>query len=238
MTLDEASAGVRLRLIKVVDRRLADSLQRMGLSQGSTLVKVEKDEILRQSVRVRGSQGDVVLGGGMSAKIMVQRADGTKASVAQLESNDEGRIVALTGGPGLRDTVETLGLVIGDSIRLLRKLPPMEYLIAVDRKTHASIQEGVAAKIWGVMHGQTLQFTSAKVGEEFKVSKTLGGARVKEYLSSFGVSPGVTLVLEGIEQGKTVSYGPKKHLAIDTLEGLRVYFGSMEASLIFVDIVQ
>lgn len=180
----------------------------------------------------------MVLGGGMSAKIMVQKADGTKASVAQLERNDEGQIVALTGGPGLRDTLETLGLKIGDPVKLLRKLPPMIYLLVVDRKARVRIQEGVAAKIWGVMDGLTLQFTSARVDKEFKVLKMLGGSRVKKYLSSMGIDPGVTLILQGIEQGKRISYGPKKHCAIDTQEGLRVYFGSTEASLILVDTVE
>ncbi len=241
ITLEEAPAGALLRLVKVIDRKLADSLLRMGLWQGSTLVKVDTEEIVRESVRVKGAggtKGGVVLGGGMSAKIMVQKADGTKASVAQLERNDEGQIVALTGGPGLRDTLETLGLKIGDPVKLLRKLPPMIYLLVVDRKARVRIQEGVAAKIWGVMDGLTLQFTSARVDKEFKVLKMLGGSRVKKYLSSMGIDPGVTLILQGIEQGKRISYGPKKHCAIDTQEGLRVYFGSTEASLILVDTVE
>ncbi len=238
ITLEEAPGDALLRLVKVIDRKLADSMLRMGLSQGSTLVKVDKEEIVRQSVRVKGTKGGVVLGGGMSAKIMVQKADGTKAPVAQLERDDEGEIVALSGGPGLHDTLQTLGLKIGDRVRLLRKLPPMIYLLVVDRKARVRIQEGVAAKIWGVMDARTLQFTSARVDKEFKVLKTLGGTRVKGYLSILGIDPGVTLVLQGIEQGKRVSYGPKKHLAIDTQEGLRIYFGSKEASLILVDPVE
>jgi len=78
-----------------------------GVNDAAALITADVG-ISMPLVRVRGSQGDVVLGGGMSATIMVQRADGTKASVAQLEPNDEGQIVALTGGPGLRDTVDTL----------------------------------------------------------------------------------------------------------------------------------
>ena len=96
----------------------------------------------------------------MSAKIIVARADGSKTPLYEMNSKEEGKIEALSGGPKLHETLETLGLKIGDRIKFLRKLPPMEYVAVLDKKRHLHLQEGIASKIWGVSENQEIQFTS------------------------------------------------------------------------------
>ena len=237
-TLEEAHQGHVLRLVRVEDQKLAESLKRIGLAPGSTFVKFPKEEIVRRSVRVRGPERDAVLGGGMCAKIIVQKADGGKMPLSQMNRNEEGAIEALGGGAGLIDTLETLGFRVGERIQLLRKLPPMEYVAGMDRKKHVHLQEGIASKIWGVMEGRECQFTSAKVRKEFRVKKLLGGARARKYLTGLGVKPGTTLALVGIEQGKPIAYGPGDHLAIETMDGLRIHFGPVEAHAIQVEAIK
>jgi Fe2+ transport system protein FeoA len=237
ITVEEAHAGDILRLVRIMDSKLEKGLNRIGLSPGSTFVKFPKQEMERQSVRVRGEKTNVVLGGGMSAKIIVTRADGSKTPLSEMNSKEEGKIEALSGGPRLHETLETLGLKIGDRIKFLRKLPPMEYVAVLDKKTHIHLQEGIASKIWGVTENREIQFTSARVWKEFKVSKLLGGTRAQRYLTSLGIKPGTSLILTGIEEGKRIGYGPKGHLAIETKDGLHIYLGPVEAASIYVDVV-
>ncbi len=238
LTLEDAHPGDVLRLARVEDNKLAESLKRIGLIPGSTFIKFPKEEIVRQSVRVRGPERDAVLGGGMCTKIIVGKADGGRTSLSRMNRNEEGTIEALNGGPGLINTLETLGFGVGGRIKLLRKLPPMEYVAGMDRKKHVHLQEGIASKIWGVMEGAECQFTSAKVRKEFKVSKLLGGARARKYLTGLGITPGTVLALVGIEQGKRIAYGPGNHLAIETMDGLRIHFGPDEAHVIQVEAIK
>ena len=235
--LEEAHVGHVLRLVGIEDKVLEDNLNRIGLKPGSKFVKFPKEEIERRSVRVRGPAGNAVFGGGMSAKIIVRRADGSKTSLAQMNLNESGTIDSLAGGPGLRSTLETLEFAVGDEIRLTRKLPPMEYVAVVDKKKHIHLLEGIASKIWGVTEGGNKQFTSAKVLKEFKVTKLLGGHRAQGYLTNLDIKPGTLLFLIGIEQGKQISYGPGDHLAIETLDGLRIFLGPDEAGAMIVEAV-
>ncbi len=237
ITLEEARSGDILRLVRISDSKLEENLNRIGLSPGSTFVKFSKEEIGHQSVRVRGEKTNVVLGGGMSAKIIVTMADGSKTPLSEMNPKDEGKIEALSGGPKLHETLETLGLKIGNRIKFLRKLPPMEYVAVIDKKRHLHLQEGIASKIWGVTENQEIQFTSARVWKEFKVSKLLGGFRAQRYLASLGIKQGTSLILIGIEEGKRIGYGPKGHLAIETKDGLHIYLGPVEADSIYVDVV-
>ena len=235
--LEEANAGDVLRIVDIEDKALEDNLGRIGLKPGSKFVKFPKEEVERRSVRVHGPTGDAVFGGGMSAKIVVRRSDGSKTSLAQMNLNESGTIDSLAGGPGLLNTLDTLGFAVGDEIRLTRKLPPMEYVALVDKKKHVHLLEGIASKIWGVTEGRNKQFTSAKVLKEFKVTKLLGGHRAQGYLAGLDIKPGTLLFLVGIEQGKQISYGPGDHLAIETLDGLRIFLGPDEAGAMIVEAV-
>jgi Fe2+ transport system protein FeoA len=237
LNLDQAHAGDVLRLVRVDNHELENDLARIGLEPGSKFVKFPKEEIARQTVRVHGPKGNVVLGGGMSAKIVVRRVDGSKTPLARMNSKENGKIDGLTGGPGLRDTLKTLGLSIGDDIQFMRRLPPMEYIAVVDKKKHVHLQEGIASKIWGVMEEQEMQFTSARTWKDFSVTKLLGGARAQGYLSNLNIAPGTVLILVGIEQGKRIAFGPQDHLAIETMDGLRIHLGPNEARTIYVEAV-
>lgn len=236
VNLEEADAGDVLRLVRIGNSHLAHDLSRIGLEPGSKLVKFPKEEIERRSVRVACPDGNHrILGGGMSAKVVIERSDGSKTPLSQMEPREQGKIDALTGGPVLRNTLKTLGFSIGDTIRLIRLLPPMEYIAVVDKQKHVHLQEGIASKIWGVSEGAEKQFTSAGKWKEFSVMKLLGGARAKGYLENLHISPGTSLVLIDIEPGKRIAYGPQDHLAIETMDGLRIHLGPNEAKTIYVE---
>ncbi|QCQ22599.1 FeoA family protein [Desulfoglaeba alkanexedens] len=236
VNLEEADPGNVLRVVRVESSHLAHDLYRIGLEPGSKLIKFPKDEIKRRSVRVACPDGNHrVLGGGMSAKIVVERPDGSKTPLSQMKPKEQGKIIALTGGPGFRDTLKTLGFSIGDTIRLMRLLPPMEYIAVVDKHKHVHLQEGIASKIWGVSEGAERQFTSAGKRKDFEVTKLLGGARARGYLENLHIGPGTNLVLIDIEPSKPIAFGPQDHLAIETMDGLRIHLGPNEARAVFVE---
>jgi Fe2+ transport system protein FeoA len=236
VNLEEADAGDVLRLVRVGNSHLAHDLGRIGLEPGNKLVKFPKEEMKRRSVRVASPDGNHrILGGGMSAKVIVERPDDSRTPLSQMKPKDQGVIAALTGGPGLRDTLKTLGFAIGDTIRLIRLLPPMEYIAVVDKQKHVHLQEGIASKIWGVSEGAEKQFTSAGKWKDFTVVKLLGGARAMGYLENLHIIPGINLVLIDIEPGKPISFGPQNHLAIETMDGLRIHLGPNEARAVYVE---
>ncbi len=235
LNLEEAHEGDVLRLVTIDSKDLADDLGRVGLEPGSKLVKFPKEDVDRRSVRVKGPRGNRILGGGMSAKILVKTPDGSKKPLSQMTPKEEGRIDALTGGPGLLETVKTLGFSVGDDIVLMRLLPPMEYIAVVDKQKHVHLQEGIASKIWGVSEGTEKQFTSAGKWKDFSVKKVLGGVRARGYLENLHITPGTTLVLTGIEPGKHLAFGPRDHLAIESMDGLRIHLGLNEARTVYVE---
>ena len=235
LTLEEAPEGDVLRLVRIDAKELAENLQRIGLEPGTRLLRLPKEECSCRSVRVQGPEGNRILGGGMSAKIIVKRPDGSKTPLSLMKPKEKGQIDALTGGPGLRDTAKTLGFSEGTGIVFVRLLPPMEYITVVDKRKYLHLQEGIASKIWGISEGTEKQFTSSGNWKDFTVTKLLGGARAKGYLKNLNIAPDKTLLLVGIEPGKHVSFGPRNHLAIETMEGLRIYLGRNESKAIFVE---
>ena len=235
LNLEEAPTGDVLRLVSVQDAELKKDLTRIGLERGAKFIKFPKEEIARQSVRVHGSKGNVILGGGMSAKVIVCREDGTKTPLSRMKPKERGKIDGFTGGPGLRETLKTLGFTVGEDILFMRLLPPMEYVAVVDREKHVHLQEGIASKIWGVSEGREKQFTSAGKLKDFSVTQLLGGARARGYLQNLDISPGTNLILISIETGKPIAFGPRDHLAIETMDGLRIHLGPNEAKAIYVE---
>lgn len=234
MSLTEAPLDKTLILAKVADPALALRLKRMGLFEGSEIVRLDK-EVLVQPVRVRGPGGEeAVLCGGMAMKIVVHLEDGRKLPLAEMERGESGHIEGLTGGPGLAGALEVLGLKIDDRIDCIRKLPPMEYIAHIEGSRRVRLTEGMAARIWGRMGDRLLQFASARVGEPFRVRDILGGNRATAMLCSRGIEAGKTLILEGVAQAQSLKDGFRNPVVISSREGLRLFLETKDATRIMV----
>jgi Fe2+ transport system protein FeoA len=231
--LVNAPPGKPLELIKVLDPDLVLRLKRMGLFEGSELMRLEQD-VLVQPVRVSGPKRDVVLGGGMAMKIVMHMGDGRKLPLSEMGIGETGHIEGITGGPDLAGTLETLELKTNDPIRFLRKLPPMEYTAIIRSGVRVRITEGTAAKIWGCMQNRLLQFVSAKTGENFRVEKILGGANARQLLKAKGIEPGINLVLESVAQAQTVFPEVRNPVVVTSREGLRLFLKPADARKIMV----
>ncbi len=233
LALTDAPLGTPLTVARFSAPDLARRLGRMGLFEGSELVRLEQEVTLR-SVRVRGGAGEVILGGGMALKMVVHLNDGRKLPLSEMQPGESGHLEGLTGGQGLSNTLSVLGLKIDDPVVLVRNLPPMDYQVLTETGARTRLPEGMAAKIWGQMEGRSLQFASARAGAEFITEKILGGYQAREMLREQGIEPGKRLTLEGVAPAQSLRLAARNPVAISTRQGLRLFLEPRDASQIFV----
>ncbi|QTA86990.1 ferrous iron transport protein A [Desulfonema magnum] len=232
-SLIDAPLGRTLILVKVEDLSMEMRLRRMGLFEGSSLTRLD-EEVLIQPVRVRGPGGEFILGGGMASRIVAHLDDGRKLPLVELKPGESGHIEGVTCGGSLEKTLKTLGVRENDEITFVRKIPPMEYITLVEEEKRIRLNEGMAAKIWGRMGEKYLQFASAGVKEKFEVTDILGGQRIKKSLTLQGITPGKTLMLEGVEQAKSLFMTRQNPLIISSSDGLRLFLQEQEGRKVFV----
>jgi Fe2+ transport system protein FeoA len=234
MLLVDAPFDAPLLIHEVTDPGLALRLSRMGLFEGSEILRLDR-EVLVQSVRVRGEKKDAVLGGGTAMKTVVHLdKDNRRLPLADMQPGDTGHVEGFTGGKGLTDALDFLGIHADGPIRFIRKLPPMEYIAVVEGAGRERLTEGMAAKIWGRMGEQELQFVSARVGAQFTVDRILGGGKARAMFQNRGISPGKHLVLEGVAQAQSLRLATANPVVISSREGLRLFLSSEDATRISV----
>lgn len=211
-----------LVLVSSTDPELSQRLNRMGIFIGTKLVRLQ-EEVSVQSIRLAGPYGEVVLAGGMAMKTIVHTQDGRKLPLSELHPGEQGHIEGLTGGTALAHALEVLGLISDAPVRVLRKLPPMEYITLLHTGGRIRLPEGMAAKIWGEMQGRHTQFVSARVGVPFHVKEILGGQRAIEMLRRRGVELGRSLRLEGVTNVQSLHMAVQTPIVISSADGLRLY---------------
>ena len=231
--LTKAPAGRPLIIEKMVDPELAARLRRMGLFEGSEIVRLDRD-ILVRPVKVKGPRGEAVLGGGMAMKAVVHLDDGRKLPLIEMRPGEKGHIEGLTGGPELEETLKKLGLSTDEPITFIRILPPMEYTVVIVDGGRVRLTEGMAAKIWGQLQGRPLQLVSARVGVEFHVLDVLGGTKAKQALQARGLEPGKTLILESVGQAQSLHTDVRNPVVVSSREGLRLFLTPKDGNNILV----
>lgn len=234
-SLYNAPINTPLVLLQVENLFLSKSLQRLGLFEGSRLMRRD-EEITFHPLRIRGPKGDVVVPAGMAGKVVVHLDSGERFPMVEMEPDTHGHIEAMTCGMGAVKGLAKLGLKEGSEVTCIRKLPHMDYLTVIDRKERTRLSEGEAAKIWGRSNGDKMQFFFSRQGRPFVVEEILGGPKSTEYIHTHGVAPGKTLILESIEHARELHW-PKSGAAeiiISTSAGLRLYLKKSEAKQIVV----
>ncbi|MGE4504875.1 MAG: ferrous iron transport protein A [Desulfovibrionaceae bacterium] len=232
MNLSEAPTGVPLVLTRITDPLLAERLGRMGLFPGA---KVERwdAEVALHTARIRGPRGELVLGGGMGGKMVVHLDDGRMLPLSELAPGERGHLEGITGGEGLAETLRALGLQNDDAVELVRKLPPMEYVTALEGR-RVRLAEGLAAKLLGSMGSVRCQFANASAGAPFVVERMLGGERARRALGALGVAEGSTLVLVAVEPASSHGLPGGDRVVLHSGEGLRLYLRLDQAKQVIV----
>jgi Fe2+ transport system protein FeoA len=232
--LIEAAFGMPLVIKKMANPELAMRLRRMGLFEGSEIVRLDQ-EVLVRPVRVRGPRGEAVLGGGMVMKIVVHLDDGRKLPLSEMKPGDGGHIEGLTGGKQLEAALERLGLKAHDRVAYVRQLPPMEYVTLAASGRRVRLTEGMAAKIWGQMQNRSLQFVSARAGVPFRVDQILGGTHSRLMLLARGIKPGDVITLEAVAEAQGLPATVRSPIIVFSREGLRLYLEETEGKMILVN---
>ncbi|PIE74567.1 MAG: hypothetical protein CSA18_04260 [Deltaproteobacteria bacterium] len=238
-SLDNAKCNKKLEILEIKNSGLVSKFHHLGLYEKDIIIRLDED-ILISPLRIKGPGGMMVLGGGMSAKIVAHLDDGRKIPVTEMSNGESGHIEGIVGGTGLARTMDILGLKNDDRITLVRKLPPMEYSIIVDSMKRVKISESIAAKIWGYTDGQSapLQFSSSGKGKKFLVDKILGGKRSAETVFMHGgIKPGSSIVLEGVKPIDTFAMSASKNknlVIISKADGLRLIMDKRACSSIIV----
>ncbi len=235
-SLVDAPVNTDLTLLEVTNPSLERWLQRMGLFVGARVTRLGEDFNFHP-VRVSGSRGDVIVPAGLAMKIYVHLASGEKIPLTEMERNHEGHVEIHSGGRFVDDHMTRLGLAEDQPIRFIRSLPHMDYVTLINRRERTRLSEGEAARIWGHYPGEEIsQFYFAKKGLDFTVSEVMGGPKAVRHLKTHGVSPGVVLTMETIEQAKSLhSHEPTSApIIISSAEGLRLYLNTEKAGAIIV----
>lgn len=231
-TLAEAPTGKPLILSSINNDFLAAKLRRLGFYEGVAFKRLDK-EILLQTVRVKGAAGEFVLGGGISAKVIVHLDDGRKLPIAEMIRGEKGHIEGLTGGNAISKMLALLGFNLDEKIEFVRKIPPMEYITQIQDRERIRLTEGVASKIWGKIQDRSdenwSQFCSAQTQIPFEVHQILGGKTAKKNVDSYGIKAGTILILKSVEQAKTIYTNKSNPIIVSVSTGLR-FFLSLEDS--------
>jgi len=233
LSLDRAPVSTPLKLVGATDRGLAERLAHLGLEPGARLTRLP-DEVRLQPARVAGPRGQAVLSANMAGSLLVHLDDGRKLPLLDLAPGEEGHVEGLTVGGRLARAFEVLGLMENDRLRLLRRLPPMEYVVLLEGRRRARLSEGMAAKVWGQVAGRKQQLATAQSGHPFTVLEFLGGPNFAAAMAALGLAVGSSLELETVEPAQSVGQSSPAAVALATAGGLRLYLDQKSARAVLV----
>lgn len=235
-SLKDAPIGKPLVVVGVHNEGLARELAKLGITHGRELIRLEEEVALVQPVRLRGPWGEVILSANMAAGLVVHLDDGRIAPLMEMEPGEKGHLEGVTCLPSsaLAETYRTLELNENDPVQFDRRLPSMEYVTLVNRKSRISLPGGMAAKLWGESGGQKMQFAAIGAGKEFALGKILGGPRSRERITGMGLVIGDKLVLEAVKPAETICLTKKDPIAVATPGNLRFWLPPKAAALLSV----
>lgn len=240
MTLPQAAPGEWVELLAVTDEALAARLRHLGIEAGSLIMRLEAAVTLTP-VRIRGAfggGGEATLSGAMAAHLVMHLDDGRMLPLLECAPGDTGHLEGVSGGDGLEHALAVLGVELDGNVRVVRKLPPMEYVCLVRSSKEATarrvrLTESMAASLWGRENGETAQFIAAS-GRPFEVAELLGEPRDNAILQTLGVTVGSVLTLESVEPAKNLHLALASPVALATKTGLRLFLDEGAAARLLV----
>lgn len=241
MNLSNAPFEQLLRITAIADEAIEKELNKAGLRVGVECHKHLPATL--PSVRIKGPEGSVVLGGGLSNKVLIKCGSITKY-LGEIQFKDNGVITEINGGCWLQNSLQKLGLALGSKIRLMRRLPPMEYVVRINNQERIKLSESTAARIIGKHEdGLEQQFSSARVELDFKINSIVGGRKFSTFLKGLGISRGEKIVLEGLEHVNELfsnknGNSENDHICLKTIKGsARIHISNEKANYVEVTTV-
>lgn len=216
MKLSEAKSGGFYKIVNVKDPETARRLSTYGIFGGSVVSKVSRGDIELATLKIVAHDGTKAVSGSIARHLFYKSSSGEKRSIYEHEPETEFAVVV---PKMITADMKKLGIKSGDSIKVIKKLPHMEYVTLIGRKTRTRLSEAHAACILG--GGK--QFSFAGKNREFIVDSLISYDTYGSLMTAWGINEGTVLVLEGIEAGKSVHLDNYPDMVICTAEGLRVF---------------
>ena len=232
--LIDAPIHTDLTLLEITRPELASWLQRLGLFVGSTIIRHD-EEVNYHPVRVRGTKGDVVVPAGLGIKVIVHSETGERKPLVEMKKKEKGHIETMSCGRGCIQALSHLGIEEDSDVVFIRSLPHMDYVTVIDTILRTRMSEGEASRLWGKCEGEEeTQFYFATKNKAFVVQGIIGGRQIQEHMKTHAIKPGVSLVLEKIEQTRELHKPGAAPVTISSSSGLRLYLNPAQAGRIIV----
>ncbi|MGE4497164.1 MAG: hypothetical protein AB7E48_04730 [Deferribacterales bacterium] len=235
LNLQHAESGLCYIIKGTPQGESAQKLASLGLYKGSAVTKLETDDIKYPTVKVDTKNGVRVISGQLAKHITVRAGSGEPKPfyTAPLSST------VITHNLGRCDKnaarLAMLGIKERIKLKIIKYLPPMEYVVMVNHKNRVRISEAVAAMIIGdTENRKNFQFTFSPKGAEFKVKGIAAGKKITAFLCGVDICTGSVISMEGIESGKRVDLDAEQDVVLHTHEGLIITMSAKTASMIEV----
>lgn len=232
-TLAQAPVGASLVVARIAGEDFAARMARLGLYEGIRLMRLD-ETITVGPVKVRGVKGDAILSGGLAEHVVIHLDDDRRLPLLECAPRDSGHVEGTTGQTAVEDSLKELGIVEGDRIELVRRIPPMRYTFSVNGKGKVQMDENMASHLLGDTPEGPAQFSSVGIGVVFTVRRILPGDKADATLASLQVHPGTELVLFAVAVSQPLHFAKESPVACMTKSGMRLYFHAEDAEAIFV----
>lgn len=231
--LAQAPIGTSLVVARIAGEAFAARMARLGLYEGIRLMRLDEN-IAVGPVKVRGLKGDAILSGGLAEHVVIHLDDDRRLPLPECAPRDSGHVEGITGQTDVEDSLRELGIVEGDRIEFVRRIPPMLYTFTVNGKGKHQMDENTAAHLLGDTPERQAQFSSVGIGEVFTVRRILPGEQADTTLASLQVRPGAELVLIAVAISQPLGPAHENPVACMTKSGMRLYFHTEDAEAIYV----
>ncbi|QAR32899.1 hypothetical protein EP073_05615 [Geovibrio thiophilus] len=214
----------------------AQKLASLGLYKGSAVTKLDLDDIKYPTVKIDTKNGVRVLSGQLAKHITVRAGSGEPKPFYEVSPSST--VITYSVGKSDKNAARLamLGVKERMKVKIIKNLPPMEYVITVNHKNRVRISEAVAAMIVGdTVNRKDFQLTFSPKGTEFRVTGIAAGQKITAFLSGVEIGIGSVIIMEGIESGKRVDLDAEQEIVLYTHEGLIITMSSKTASMIEVE---
>lgn len=233
--LRNADIFTNLRIVQISDNGPAEKLSAYGVGINSYVVKIDSDSCKHATLKVFGRQKNITVPGRLAGHVTLRISKSRETKkLYDIAEGKSGTVDEIDDSGGIKEKLAVIGIKEGMRLKLLRRLPHMEYSVLVENKRRVKITEATAAAVIGKIDNRKKQLSLARKGKPFTVEAIAQEGHPDNFLSASGIVPGAVLMLEGIEAGKDIRLDGGDDIYIYTVEGFRLSISNDTARKIIV----
>lgn len=232
--LKSAKSGYGYKIKSTPAGELAQKLASVGLYKGSTLTKLDCDDIKYPTIKVNTKYRVTALAGQLAKHITVKAVKGEPKSLYATAPSSTVIIQSVGECEKNAERLAMLGIRPKLRIKVVKTLPHMEYVVMVNNKNRVRITEAAASMLIGSIEEKEdeLQFSFAPKSVPFTVTDIAAGRRITAFFEGLGIRKNSVLSMEGIEAGKRIDIDPDTEVVLYTADGLFITMSAKTAALI------